>query len=92
MGCLVLGGKEMDKIFLACGQTIKGITKKGKEFFKFGANLTEDIKSMAVLNKEGKIFTGGDFLYNEFVECKVGAATTHVYIRCRCVCDTILNI
>ena len=105
VGCLVMGGTEMDKVFLACGQTIKasatpvapkelppdpsrgactklrlwhgphcslgglhagcmpltlcfmgacrcqGITKKGKEFFKFGANLTEDIKSMAVLNK-----------------------------------------
>ena len=25
---------------------------------------------MAVLNKDGKIYTGGDFLYNEFIECK----------------------
>ena len=26
---------------------------------------------MAVLNKDGKIYTGGEFLFNEFVECKV---------------------
>ena len=70
VGCLVLGGKDQDKIFVACGQTIKGITKKGKEFFKFGANLTEDVRSMAVINKDAKIFTGGDFLFNEFVDCK----------------------
>ena len=33
------------------------------------AELTNE--TMAVLNKDGKIYTGGDNLYNEFVECKV---------------------
>lgn len=70
VGCIALSGKEGDRIFVARGQSIKGITKKGKEFFAFQPNLTEDITSMFVLNKEGKIYTGGEFLYNEFIDCK----------------------
>eukprot|EP00658_Telonema_sp_P-2_P027165 TRINITY_DN21036_c0_g1_i4.p1 TRINITY_DN21036_c0_g1~~TRINITY_DN21036_c0_g1_i4.p1 ORF type:complete len:263 (-),score=69.01 TRINITY_DN21036_c0_g1_i4:117-905(-) len=70
VGRVVLGGKENDKIFVACGQTLKGITKKGKEFFRFNANLSEDVQAMVVNNIDGKIYTGGNRLYHEFVDCK----------------------
>jgi len=70
VGRVVLGGKDLDKIFVACGQTLKGLTKKGKEFFRFNANLSEDVKAMVVNNVDGKIYTGGNRLYHEFVDCK----------------------
>eukprot|EP00742_Colponemidia_sp_Colp-10_P003875 GILJ01004126.1.p1 GENE.GILJ01004126.1~~GILJ01004126.1.p1 ORF type:complete len:722 (+),score=149.58 GILJ01004126.1:87-2252(+) len=70
---LELGGPvgKKDKIFLAAGQTIRGMTKKGKEFFKFQTNLTETINSMFVEDK--LIWTGGEYIYNLFDDCKDAA-------------------
>eukprot|EP00743_Colponemidia_sp_Colp-15_P004203 GILK01004535.1.p1 GENE.GILK01004535.1~~GILK01004535.1.p1 ORF type:complete len:722 (-),score=169.57 GILK01004535.1:175-2340(-) len=70
---LELGGPvgKKDKIFLAAGQTIRGMTKKGKEFFKCQTNLTETINSMFVEDK--LIWTGGEYIYNLFDDCKDAA-------------------
>ena len=72
-----LGGAEpdeRDKIFMASSGTVRAYTKKGKEFLRFNTNLTEPIKSMWVGEEE--IHTGGEFMYNEFVNCK----DTYFYI------------
>jgi F0F1-type ATP synthase membrane subunit a len=44
----VLGGTEAskDKIYVAFGQTIQGLKKKGVEFFRFNTSLNEDIQNM----------------------------------------------
>ena len=39
-------------------------------FRRFNANLSEDVKAMVVNNVDGKIYTGGNRLYHEFVDCK----------------------
>lgn len=61
---LALGGpaSKKDKIFVAEGQKIVGLTKKGREFFKLTSSLTETIHNMVV--EDTKIWTGGEFIYN----------------------------
>ena len=65
-----LGGEaaERDKIFMASSGTIGAFTKKGKQFLQFNTNLTEPIKSMWV--GEEDIHTGGEYMYNTFINCK----------------------
>lgn len=47
---------------------IRGVTKKGKEFFRFDTNLTEEIRLVRV--KDVNIFTAGEFSFCRFVESK----------------------
>jgi len=61
-------GDERDKIFMANSGTVRAYTKKGKEFLRFNTNLTEPIRSMWV--GEEDIHTGGEFMYNTFLNCK----------------------
>lgn len=47
--CVELGGVSgqlRDKLFTACGNEVKGFTKKGKQFLGFNTNLTHTITSM----------------------------------------------
>ena len=50
IGSVSLGGTlgHKDKIFASSGLKIKGLTKKGREFFTFISNLTEDIKFVVI--------------------------------------------
>lgn len=57
-----------DKIFLGCGQSIHGFTRKGKEFVKINTNLTETISHLFV--DEQMIWTGGEFIMNIYDQCK----------------------
>ncbi|CAM9625948.1 unnamed protein product, partial [Phaeothamnion confervicola] len=63
---VALGGTsaKRDKIFATQGSQAVGITKKGKEFFKLTSTLSEPIRFMRV--HEAKIWTGCDFLYNQY--------------------------
>ena len=45
------------QVFAASGQMIRGVNKKGKDFFKLVTNLTEPIRNMRV--EDTKIWTGG---------------------------------
>eukprot|EP00898_Chlorokybus_atmophyticus_P008323 jgi/Chlat1/8492/Chrsp80S00652 len=67
---IVLGSglAQGDKIFVASGQAIRGLAKKGKEFFRFDTNLTETINSIYV--QELAVLTGGEYIYNYFQDCK----------------------
>jgi len=68
LGGEATGGEATARIFWASGQTIKGITQKGKEFLRFNTNLTEPIRSMYIEGDE--IHTGGEYIYNQFTNCK----------------------
>jgi hypothetical protein len=71
VNCVMLGGAEpddRDKIFMASSGTVRAYTRKGKEFLRFNTNLTEPIRSMWV--GEDDIHTGGEFMYNTFINCK----------------------
>ena len=70
---ITLGGDkdEPDNIFWASGSTVRAMTKKGKEYLRFNTNVTEIIRSLHV--DEEEIHTGGDFIYNLFVQCKDAA-------------------
>ncbi len=59
VSAVVLGAStgQADRIFSASGQTIRGHSKTGKEFFKFVTNLAEDIKHLHIEGTE--IWTTG---------------------------------
>ncbi|GIL85198.1 hypothetical protein Vretimale_10813 [Volvox reticuliferus] len=67
---LVLGkGKQQkDKIFVAAGNQIRGLNKKGKEFFRFNTQLTETIRRVDVFEKN--IWSAGEYVHNHFIEGK----------------------
>jgi Bardet-Biedl syndrome 7 protein len=46
-----------DKIFYAGGTMMRGISKKGKEFWRLDSNLTETIRSFGV--EESRLWTAG---------------------------------
>ena len=67
---LVLGQArtQTDKLFASCGNVVKGVNKKGKEFFKFTTNLTEPIAKLHVDNVT--IWAAGEYVINQYVNCE----------------------
>jgi len=63
-----LGGDARENVFVASSGTVRAYSKKGKEFLRFNTNLSEPIHSMWV--GEEDIHTGGEYMYNQFVQCK----------------------
>ena len=67
--CLTLGAtaEQGDKIFASSGNEVRGVNRKGKEFFKFTTNLTETIRNIHV---EGvSIFAAGEYVANQYEDC-----------------------
>lgn len=67
---LVLGQArtQTDKLFASCGNVVKGVNKKGKEFFKFTTNLTEPIRKLHVDNVT--IWAAGEYVVNQYINCE----------------------
>jgi len=65
---LGLGQGQKDKIFSTSQQTLRGVNKKGKEFFKFKTNLTERINWFKV--HELQLWVCSEFTFNHYVDCK----------------------
>lgn len=59
-------GGPKDRLFVAQGHVIRGLKKKGKEFFNFQTALTEDILQMFVENPN--IYTACEYTINRFEE------------------------
>lgn len=57
------GSGQQDKIFYSYDQTVVGINRKGKQFFQYSSNLTEEIKSLTV--KDLSFFTAGEYVCNK---------------------------
>lgn len=57
-----------DKLFVGCGQSIHGFTRKGKEFVKIRTNLAETINHLFV--HENMIWTGGEYIMQIYDQCK----------------------
>ena len=47
---------------------VRGISRKGKEFFRFNTQLTEQIRRVDIFDKN--IWTTGEFVSNHFIEGK----------------------
>ena len=65
------GNAQKYSMFFAAGQSIRGVTKKGKEFFKLDTSHTEIIKSLHVAGQF--LWSAGDYILNcyESVENKI---------------------
>ena len=57
-----LAGDDKFSIFYSVGQSIKGVTKKGKEFFKLEANHAEAISSLHV--QQQNLWSAGEYILN----------------------------
>ncbi|KAI8469474.1 MAG: hypothetical protein J3K34DRAFT_522137 [Monoraphidium minutum] len=60
--------RQRDKIFVAAGNTIRGMTKKGKEFFRFTTSLTEPIARLAVTDRD--VWASCEFVHSHFIEAR----------------------
>eukprot|EP00906_Rhabdomonas_costata_P037409 RCo052665 len=60
-----------DKVFVSNGETISGMSKKGKNFFRLVTNLTEPLCNMAV--RSPFIWTAGEYVLNVFEEGRESA-------------------
>ena len=47
---------------------VRGISKKGKEFFRFNTQVTETIKRVDIHDKD--IWTAGEYVHNHYIEGK----------------------
>lgn len=76
ISCVAHAGMKdkKDKIFYSEGTVIEGISKSGRNFFKFNTNLTEPVLGMFVENR--RIYTAGEYIYNMFED----AADKHFYL------------
>lgn len=72
------GGNGKYNLFAASGQTIRGVNKKGKEFFKFETNHTETINHLTVQGTE--LWSCGDFILNNYGSGKDGIQDKFYYI------------
>ena len=65
---LIIGGSKdkSDKIFFTSGQTVRGVNKKGKEFFKFSTDGAESLRGLHV--EDTKLWTSGEYLFNYYVD------------------------
>lgn len=63
---MALGGNEgfKDKLYVAFGETITGLKKKGNEFFRFSTMTNEDVNQMWV--QDLLLWTATDFSMNTF--------------------------
>ncbi|GAX76228.1 hypothetical protein CEUSTIGMA_g3672.t1 [Chlamydomonas eustigma] len=62
------GKLQRDRIFVAAGNNIVGISRKGKEFFKFNTQITETISKVDVADKN--IWSSGEYIHNMYIEGK----------------------
>uniref|UniRef100_A0A061S2R3 Bardet-Biedl syndrome 7 protein n=1 Tax=Tetraselmis sp. GSL018 TaxID=582737 RepID=A0A061S2R3_9CHLO len=62
------GEGQRDKAYIACDQTVRGMNKKGKEFFRFATNLTERINKVIVDGQH--MWLAGEYNFNQYLDCK----------------------
>jgi Bardet-Biedl syndrome 7 protein len=74
------GSNEKYSLFFAAGQSIRGVTKKGKEFFKLDTSHTEAIKSLHV--QGSYLWSAGDYILNCY-ESVDGKITDKCFYVCK---------
>ena len=74
--------------FWASGYSIRGINKKGKEFFKFDTNHTEDIKHLFV--DGSNLWSVGDYILNSYKGSKQGIEDNFYYLSDDKIYDMIV--
>ena len=57
-----IAAEDKFSIFFSVGQSIKGVTKKGKEFFKLDTSHAEMIQSLHVQNQN--LWSAGEYILN----------------------------
>lgn len=62
------GKGQKGKVFVVEGNVVRGMTKKGKEFFSFDTNITEKIEKIAVC--ETQVWASGEYTHSTFQDSK----------------------
>ena len=65
---LALGGVEgvRDKVFVSAEGVVRGLSKKGKEFFTLTTNLAEPLQSLKIVDVH--LLGAGEFVFNHFID------------------------
>jgi Bardet-Biedl syndrome 7 protein len=66
---LITGGPVgQSRVFFTSAQTIRGVTRKGKEFFRFNTDGAEVLRGLHV--EDTKIWTSGEYIFNYYIDTK----------------------
>lgn len=79
-----IASEEKFSIFYSIGQNIRGVTKKGKEFFKLDTSHTEAITSLHVANQN--LWSAGEYILNCYESSGSKIVDKYFYI-----CDDKIN-
>jgi hypothetical protein len=55
-----------DKVFVSAEGVVRGVSKKGKEFFSLTTNLAEPLQSLKI--DDVHLFGAGEFVFNHFID------------------------
>jgi hypothetical protein len=85
---LSLGGVDgaKDKVFVSAEGVVRGLSKKGKEFFTLTTNLAEPFQSLKIFDVH--LLGAGEFVYNHFID---GEDTNFVMCPDKVSCLAITN-
>lgn len=75
--------------FCSSGHSIRGINKKGKEFFKFDTNHTEDIQNLHVHGSN--LWSAGDYILNSYKGSKNGIEDNFYYLSDDKIYDMVIQ-
>ena len=81
---VISGSHDKAAVFIAIGTTIKGVTKRGKDFFKLDTTHTEAIQNLHVLGTN--LWSSGIYTLNCFASQNNAIADKYFY-----VCDDKIN-
>ena len=81
---VISGANEKAAVFLATGSQIKGVTRRGKEFFKLDTSHTEQIMHLHVLGSN--LWSAGSYTLNCYASSNNTIADKYFF-----VCDDKIN-
>ena len=81
---VVSGSQDKAAVFMSIGSSIKGVTKRGKDFFKLETSHTERILHLHVLGTN--LWSAGDYTLNCYASSNNAIADKYFF-----VCDDKIN-
>ena len=74
----ISGSQDKAAVFIATGSQIKGVTKRGKDFFRLETSHTEQIRYLHVLGTN--LWSAGDYTLNCYASSNNKIADKYYYV------------
>eukprot|EP00357_Protocruzia_adherens_P027219 CAMPEP_0115022488 /NCGR_PEP_ID=MMETSP0216-20121206/31590_1 /TAXON_ID=223996 /ORGANISM="Protocruzia adherens, Strain Boccale" /LENGTH=658 /DNA_ID=CAMNT_0002395201 /DNA_START=192 /DNA_END=2168 /DNA_ORIENTATION=+ len=77
------------QVFAAAGQSVRGYTRKGRDFFKFDSNLTEIIRGLGI--RDTWLWATGDYMLNAFEQQQTKILDKYFYASDDIINDMVID-